>query len=276
MPILTIIAKVETSNETKNIILGTMLSATKVYNGLLWNLRAEFEKTSKTTLTQKNLNKLLKSLPRAKDYYSQSVQAIRDEVLQADSSFFALRRKGLTQPHRPGFRPKTQYSTLRYFEGFGFSLSGNELKVSLGTHREDQVKQLKLTLQKREDVKYKRVINLLLTYSGLCAHLVVAIAALKPLGNRKVALDLGKTPTIAASFDDATTLLYSGKLIKSIRRHWQKVRAVVKPPIINNSHKSKRYKEIESKEHREVKHLIWEAVCSNYLTVLYMLLLIVN
>jgi hypothetical protein len=47
MPILTIIAKVKTSTETKDIILGAMLGATKVYNGLLWNLRTEFEQTAK-------------------------------------------------------------------------------------------------------------------------------------------------------------------------------------------------------------------------------------
>lgn len=259
MPILTIIAKVETSNETKDIILGAMLSATKVYNGLLWNLREEFTQTGKTTLTQKNLNKILKTLPHAKNYYSQSVQATRDEVLQAYSSFFALRRKGLTQHSSPGFRPKTQYSNLRYFDGFGFSLTGSELKISLGNSREDKVKQLSLKLHKREDLKYKRVINLLLTYdknNGLCAHLIVEIEALKPLGNRKVALDLGETQAIAASFDDATTLLYSGKLIKSIRRYWQKVRSVVKPPTKDNPNKSKRYKEIESKEQREIRHLL--------------------
>jgi IS605 OrfB family transposase len=259
MPILTIIAKVETTNETKDIILGAMLSATKVYNGLLWNLRDEFERISKTTLTQKNLNKILKTLPRAKDYYSQSVQATRDEVLQAYSSFFALRRKALTQHNSPGFRPKTQYSPLRYFDGFGFSLTGSELKISLGTSRKDKVKQLSLQIQKREDLKYKRVINLLLTYDksfGLCAHLVVEIEALAPLGNRLVAVDLGETQALAATFDDASNLLYSGKLIKAIRRYWQKVRSVVKPPTKENPKKSKRYKEIESKEHREIKHLL--------------------
>lgn len=259
MPILTIIAKVETTNETKEIILGAMLSATKVYNGLLWNLREEFNQTGKTTLSQKNLNKILKTLPRSKDYYSQSVQATRDEVLQAYSSFFALRRKGLTQHNSPGFRPKTQYSTLRYFDGFGFSLTGNQLKISLGTSREDKVKQLSLILHKRSDLKYKRVINLLLTYDnslGLCAHLVVEIAALEPLGNRYVAVDLGETQALAAVFDNGSSLLYSGKLIKAIRRYWQKVRSFVKPPTKDNPHKSKRYREIESKEHREVKHLL--------------------
>ncbi len=259
MPILTIIAKVETSNETRDLILGAMLSATKIYNGLLWNLREEFTQTGKTTLSQKNLNTILKILPRAKDYYSQSVQATRDEVLQAYSSFFALRRKGLIQHQSPGFRPKTQYSPLRYFDGFGFSLTDNELKISLGTGREDKVKHLSLRLQKREDLKYQRVINLLLTYDntlGLCAHLVVEIVALEPLGNRLVALDLGETQALAAIFDDATSLLYSGKLIKSIRRYWQKVRSCVKPPTKDNSKKSNRYKEIESKERREIKHLL--------------------
>jgi IS605 OrfB family transposase len=76
------------------------------------------------------------------------------------------------------------------------------------------------------------------------------------LGNRLVAVELGETQALAATFDDASSLLYSGKLIKSIRRYWQKVRSVVKPPTKDNPKKSKQYKEIESKEHREIKHLL--------------------
>ena len=42
-----------------------MLSATKVYNGLLWNLRQEYETTGKSSVSRKNLNRILKTLPRA-------------------------------------------------------------------------------------------------------------------------------------------------------------------------------------------------------------------
>jgi len=42
-------------------------------------------------LSRENLNRVLKELPRAKDYYSMSVQLTREEVREAYKSFFALR-----------------------------------------------------------------------------------------------------------------------------------------------------------------------------------------
>jgi transposase InsO family protein len=54
---------------------------------------------------------------------------------------------------------------------------------------------------------------------------VVEVEAKKPQGHRKVAVDLGETQAITAVFDDGTALMYSGLLIKSIRRYRQKVRS---------------------------------------------------
>lgn len=60
-----------------------MLSATKVYNGLLYHLRQEYELSGKSRVSRKHLNKLLKGLPRAKEYYSLAVQSTRDELIDA-------------------------------------------------------------------------------------------------------------------------------------------------------------------------------------------------
>ncbi len=68
-----------------------MRSATKVYNGLLWHLREAYGGTGKVDLSRKNLNRILKELPRAKDYYSMSVQLTREGVREAYKSSFALR-----------------------------------------------------------------------------------------------------------------------------------------------------------------------------------------
>lgn len=88
MPVLTIQAKIIADPETKQVLLDAMQCATKVYNGLLWHLREEFKNTGKATITRQHLNAILKTLPRAKGYYSHSVQATRDEVIQAYRSFF--------------------------------------------------------------------------------------------------------------------------------------------------------------------------------------------
>ncbi len=258
MPILTLIAKAETTPETEAFLLDAMLAATKVYNGLLWNLRQEYEQSGKANISRKHLNGILKLLPRAKDYYSLCVQATRDEVIQAYNSFFALRKAGRTQANAPGFRRKTDYSPLRYYDGYGFSLDGNQLQLSLGTSRADGIKSVSLTLQHRPDITYGRVINVLLTYDkthGLCAHLVVEVDARKALGNKWAAVDLGETQAITAILEDGTILLYNGRLIKSIRRYWQKVRTHVKPPT-QGQRKSRRFVEIESKESRQINHLL--------------------
>lgn len=257
--VLTLKAKVVADEETQAVLLDAMYSATKVYNGLIWHLRDEFERTGKAKATRKHLNAVLKTLPRAKGYYSLSVQATRDEVIQAYNSFFALRAAGRTQHQMPGFRRKADSSPLRYYEGFGFTLAGDKLILSLGTGRQDGVKSVTVALQIRQGVAYRRIVNVLITNDkehGLCAHLVVEVDEKTPLGNRKVAVDLGETQAIAAIFDDGTALVYSGRLIKSIRRYWQKVRAKVKPPTAENRRKSRRFKQIERKESRQVDHLL--------------------
>ena len=256
---LTLKGKVVASGEATAILLDAMLCATKVYNGLIWHLRDELERTGKSKATRKNLNAVLKTLPRAKGYYSLSAQATRDEVIQAYNSFFALRKAGRTQHQMPGFRRKTKCSPLRYYEGFGFTLEGDQLNLSLGTGRQDGVKSVSVALQMRQDVAYQRILNVLITYDkefGLCAHLVVEVKARQPLGNRKVAVDLGETQAITAIFEDRASLLYSGRLIKSIRRYWNKVRARVKPPTAENKRKSRRFRQIERKESRQVQHLL--------------------
>jgi transposase len=81
--ILTIKAKIHPTPQTEAVLKDAMRCATKVYNGLLWHLRKEYEETGKTNISRKNLNQILKELPRTKGYYSMSVQLTRDEVIQA-------------------------------------------------------------------------------------------------------------------------------------------------------------------------------------------------
>jgi putative transposase len=258
MPTLTIKAKIIADAETEAIIKDAQAAATKVYNGLLWSLRNEFESTGKTNITRSHLNSILKDLPKANNYYSLSVQATRDEVIQAYKSFFALRQAGLTHHNAPGFRRKDFLSPLRYFEGYGFILNGDKLTLSLGLKREDKIRCVTVSVQMRSDISYKRIVNVLITYDaklGLMAHLVVEVESLAALGNNVAAVDLGETQALAVAMACGLVLLYSGKLIKSVRRYWQKVRAKVKPPAAGER-RSRRYSEIDRKESRQVGHLL--------------------
>jgi IS605 OrfB family transposase len=92
--------------------------------------------------------------------------------------------------------------------------------------------------------------------NGMEAHLVVDVEDGQAKGTRKMAVDLGETQAIAAIFDDGQGVLYSGRQVKAIRRTWQKVRTKVKPPTVENRRKSKRFRQIERKESRQVNHLL--------------------
>jgi transposase len=258
MPILTLNAIVYADPETTHVLLDAMFCATKVYNGLLYEIQQTLEQTGKLDIGLKTLNGYLKTLPRAKGYHSLSAQATRDEVIAAWESFKALKANGHTQHNTPGFRPKTDYSGLRYYGDNGVWLEGNTLRLSLGLGREDKVRQVSLRIAHRTDIVWKRLVNVLLTYdkrNGFMAHLVIDVDAVQPLGDRKVALDLGETQIVTAVFDDGQALLMSGRLLKSIRRYWQKVRAKVKPPEPKQK-MSKRYAQIARQESRQIDHLL--------------------
>lgn len=255
MLLITIKAQVHADPQTEAVLKDAMFCATKVYNGLLWHLRKEHEETGKVDISRKNLNRVLKRLPRAKGYYSMSVQLTRDEVREAYKSFFALKKKGLTRHHAPGFRYKNQLSPLKYVQS-GFKVEGDKVTLSLGTGREDGVKQISFHISHRPDVEYKQVRELSIIYDKVSgrieARLVVKVDARENNGTGKVAVDPGETVLMACAFDDGTVMLYSGRLIKAVRRYWQKVRASLKQ-------NSRRWKRIAHREKKQVEHLLYIA-----------------
>jgi len=235
------------------LLKSAMLSATKVYNGLLWNLRQEYETTGKSRVSRKNLNRILKTLPRAKEYYSLAVQSTRDEVIGSYRSFFALRKSGHTEHHSPGFRRKSCLSPLKYLQS-GFSIKNDILTLSLGNSREDGAKSITMQLQYRPDIsldtlKIKGVTITYVNRFGFKACLVIETPAVEQVsGSLKCAVDLGETNLIAAVFSDGSTAILSGRLLKACRRYWQKVRSKVKPPSKNNPCRSRRFGEIAHQE----------------------------
>lgn len=252
MPLITLKVQIHADPQTEAVLKDAMFCATKVYNGLLWYLRKEYQETGKVNISRKNLNRILKELPRAKGYYSMSVQLTRDEVREAYKSFFALKKKGLVQHEAPGFRRKGQLSPLKYVQS-GFKVEGDKVTLSLGTSREDGVREVTFRISHRPGVEYERVRELSIIYdkgSGrIEARLVVEVKARENNGTGRAAVDLGETVLMACAFDDGTVVLYSGRQIKAIRRYWQKVRASLKQ-------NSRRWKEITHRERRQVEHLL--------------------
>ena len=67
MTTITLVSKLIVDEQTEAILFGAMRSATKVFNGLIWNLRNQYEETGKASISRKNLNKIMKELPRRKE-----------------------------------------------------------------------------------------------------------------------------------------------------------------------------------------------------------------
>ena len=88
-----------------------------------WQLREQYEQTGKAPISRQNLNKLMKLLPRADEYYSLSAEATWDEGIGAYRSFFTLSKEDECACP-PGFRRKVRLSNLRYYDGYGFRLTG--------------------------------------------------------------------------------------------------------------------------------------------------------
>ncbi|MCX8049217.1 MAG: hypothetical protein N3A55_06115 [Methylohalobius sp.] len=137
----------------------------------------------------------------------------------------------------PGFRPKTRLSDLKYVQS-GFKVEGDRVTLSLGTSRKDGIRQVAFRIRHRPGVRYEQVREVGITYDKLIgrleARLVVEVLPRENHGTGRVAVDLRETVLLAAVFEDGAALLYSGRLIKAVRRYWQKVRAKVKPPSSEN------------------------------------------
>jgi transposase len=91
MTMITVVAKIIPDEQAEAILLDAMRSATKVYNGLIWQLREQYEQNGKAPISRTNLNRLMTLLPRAKESYSPSAQATRDEVIEVSEAYTSQR-----------------------------------------------------------------------------------------------------------------------------------------------------------------------------------------
>lgn len=55
MTIITLVSKVTTDESTEAVVLDAMQCATKVYNGLIWHLRAQYKETGSSPCQQAEL-----------------------------------------------------------------------------------------------------------------------------------------------------------------------------------------------------------------------------
>ena len=77
MTLITLVAKIIADERTEEILFDAMRSATKVYNGLIWQLREQYEQTGTAPISRKNLNHLMKTLPRGRAAAMQLAYGLR-------------------------------------------------------------------------------------------------------------------------------------------------------------------------------------------------------
>jgi len=287
---LTFKAKITTDKQTEKILNNLCFSATKLYNTVNYYLRSEWEASraeyemnlaqyknyehhfgcdllpyEKPKIPLDELQNRFKDNHWAKNMHSQSAQFIIGEVINAYKSWFALRRNGNGNSNPPGFRPKANLSPVTFVQGAPalFNKNGKTyLRLSLGTKREDGIKEVAVILYHRKSLPEGVLKNVRITYDTVSgnyyAHLVFDVPAdshqLQLFPTNVVAVDLGLNNIITATFSDGTTVIISGRELKAIRQYWQKVRASVKPPSVTKRKPSRRYNQICRKEARQIRH----------------------
>jgi len=301
---LTFKAKITTDNRTKAILNNLCFSATKLYNTINYYLRNEWAASIseyKMNCTQyKNyehhfgydclpygkpkvplygVKSMFKDNHWAKNMYSQSAQAVVEEVINAYKSWFALRRNGHKDANPPKFRPKTNLSPVTFKESSIKLSTKNKhslLRLSLGIKREDKLRTITVRVSHHNPLPEGVLKNVQITYDTVTgtyyAHLVFDVPTtseqLQLFPTNVVAfvlndgihpfktetVDLGLNNLITATFTDGTACIISGRELKAIRRYWQKVRAKVKPPSVTKRKPSRRYNQICRKESRQIRH----------------------
>jgi len=299
---LTYKAKITTDKKTEAILENLCFSATKLYNTINWYLRSEWEQSRaeyemnrtqyknwehhfgydslpyekpKIPLNRVSLQRRFKDNHWAKNLHSQSAQFIIGEVINGYKSWFAHRKNGNSKKKKakpisfanpPGFRPKASLSPVTHLQSGPalFNKNGKTyLRLSLGTKREDGIKEITVILCHRKNLPEGILKNVRITYDTVTgnhyAHLVFDVPVkkhqkqqLELFPTNVVAIDLGLNNIITATESDGSSHIVSGRELKAIRRYWQKVRTKVKPPTKRKP--SRRYLQICRKESRQIRH----------------------
>ena len=243
----------------------------------------------KIPLNRSELQTRFKDNHWAKNLHSQSAQFVVSEVINAYKSWFAHRKNSNGNAKPPGFRPKASLSPVTFLQSGPalFNKNGKTyLCLSLGTKREDgkrgviarttgqnlPLREITVILYHRKKLPEGTLKNVKITFDTVTgnyyAHLVFDVPVAEGLathGTAKatqlqlqptnvVAVDLGLNNIITATFSDGTSIIISGRELKSIRRYWQKVRTKVKPPSQTKRKPSRRYLQISRKESRQIRH----------------------
>ena len=224
------------------------LLAKNLYNVALYNIRQQYFK-DKTYLNYNALDKLLSSNVDYKAIpYRQSAQQILRSVDKTYSSFF----KGIKSDKNKGKKirlpkykdkEKGRYVLVYTNQCFKHKDSIIKLKGINGTWYEFYTN--------KENLQQVRLIP-----KG--NHIVVEIIynveyELKENNNRYASIDLGLNNIVALSSNVCNSILYNGRLLKSINRYYNKHKAELQSKLSNNKHTSKRINRLTFRRNNKIK-----------------------
>src|SRR5512139_326520 len=226
---LTVVGKVFVSDDSTALLLGLLgFSATKLWNAAMRYTKERWESTGKIP-TYADLDIAIKQ-ERPLWYHrlhSQSAQAVLEELWQSYRSWFALRKKGDAKTKPPGYRRKTDLSSVT-FKQYAVKWNQRTKTVRLSMPKDIYGKQfLYLTVRMPEGTCLAedniQLARLVYCKGHWSIHIVykIKLPELKGFGET-MAIDLGMKHLAATACTDGDTSLWPGGELAALERYFDK------------------------------------------------------
>ncbi len=101
------------SKEQKQVLEKQLDTLCYVYNKLLETKREQYTENKKS-LTEYDLNKLIRQITNTRDVHSQSLQNLSKRISEGYKLFFALRKEGIKKAGLPRFKKREDYKSITY------------------------------------------------------------------------------------------------------------------------------------------------------------------
>ena len=226
------------------------LLAKNLYNVSLYYIRQQYFK-DKTYLNYNNLDKLLSSTNNI-DYkaipYRQSAQQILRGVDKTFNSFFKGLKSDKNKCKRvrpPKYKDKDNGRYILTYTNQGFIYKNGivKLKGINGDWYEFKTD--------KQDIQQVRLVP-------KANHIVVEIIynveyTLKEDNKRYASIDLGLNNIVALTSNVSQSILYNGRPLKSINRHYNKKKAELQSKLKQNKYVSKRINRLKHKRNNKIK-----------------------
>ncbi len=255
---MTAVCKAVVTDSSTALLLGLLgYSATKLWNTALWHSKETWAATGKIP-SYPDLDAALKQEHPLwyRRLHSQSAQAVLEELWQSYKSWFALRKKGDAKAKPPGFRRKTNLSTVTFKQSavkWDMRTSTLRLSIPKDIYGKKFI-YLKVCVPDAAALSEDNIQMARLVYhrSGdWSLHIVYKIALPELKGAGEVmALDLGMKNLAATACTDGSTSLWTGGELAALERYFEKQKSKTTRSLSRNS------RDLNQKRSRQRIHVL--------------------